>query len=443
VHPSDATKANLANPTFTGTVVVPDIATASTNNTSAANTKFVQSAIDAKLTSVMKYKGSVANQAALLALTGVAVGDTYNLTDSGKNYAFKGGTISAIANWDILGDSVDLSSYQLATQAVTLGATESTAKFATTALSQTISTWLSQIGQKINGIITALGTKVDKVTGKSLVADTEITRLSGMATGATANAKTATVPKANGTAAVGSETTYAAGNHVHPTDTSRQAALSVAQLAAADSGFSANEKALFDTLIFADFTVTFAYGTYSVPIPLFLQSGVDVYYAPTATATQKAAFVNSNAYVNVVGGKALSIELHGDMTDNVPLVLAPGSNIIKNAVYSGSAPGSSNGLVPFGWSEITGKPTSLAAEDINVNYSYPANATTATISNAAIKAHPKRVTVSYSAALTDAQKTALAAANLVATSQGTGSIGLKVTGTTPTIALPLVLYCEQ
>lgn len=37
-------------------------------------------------------------------------------------------------------------------------------------------------------------------------------------------AKTTTTPKMNGTAAVGSETKYAAGDHVHPTDTTRAAA---------------------------------------------------------------------------------------------------------------------------------------------------------------------------------------------------------------------------
>lgn len=37
-------------------------------------------------------------------------------------------------------------------------------------------------------------------------------------------AKTTTTPKANGTAAIGSETKYAAGDHVHPTDTTRAAA---------------------------------------------------------------------------------------------------------------------------------------------------------------------------------------------------------------------------
>lgn len=47
------------------------------------------------------------------------------------------------------------------------------------------------------------------------------TKLEGIASGATANAATTTTPKMDGTAAVGSETAYAKGDHVHPTDTSR------------------------------------------------------------------------------------------------------------------------------------------------------------------------------------------------------------------------------
>jgi hypothetical protein len=43
---------------------------------------------------------------------------------------------------------------------VTIGTTESTAKFGTAAINQTILTWLQQIGQRINGIITALGQRV-------------------------------------------------------------------------------------------------------------------------------------------------------------------------------------------------------------------------------------------------------------------------------------------
>lgn len=46
-------------------------------------------------------------------------------------------------------------------------------------------------------------------------------KLDGIAAGATANSASATTPKAAGTASVGSETAYARGDHVHPSDTSR------------------------------------------------------------------------------------------------------------------------------------------------------------------------------------------------------------------------------
>lgn len=43
-------------------------------------------------------------------------------------------------------------------------------------------------------------------------------------------AKSTTIPKMDGTASVGSETKFAAGDHVHPTDTSRQADLGITDL---------------------------------------------------------------------------------------------------------------------------------------------------------------------------------------------------------------------
>lgn len=49
----------------------------------------------------------------------------------------------------------------------------------------------------------------------------EKNKLAGIATGATANAASATAPKMNGSAAVGSEANYARGDHIHPTDTTR------------------------------------------------------------------------------------------------------------------------------------------------------------------------------------------------------------------------------
>lgn len=63
----------------------------------------------------------------------------------------------------------------------------------------------------------------DVVAGgaSGLMTGSDKTKLNGIATGATANAATATTPKMDGTATVGSETAYAKGDHVHPTDTSR------------------------------------------------------------------------------------------------------------------------------------------------------------------------------------------------------------------------------
>jgi hypothetical protein len=62
--------------------------------------------------------------------------------------------------------------------------------------------------------------KVDKVTGKQLSTNDytteEKTKLAGVAENATANAKTTVTPLVAGTAAIGDDTGFAVGNHVHP-----------------------------------------------------------------------------------------------------------------------------------------------------------------------------------------------------------------------------------
>lgn len=59
-------------------------------------------------------------------------------------------------------------------------------------------------------------------------------------------AASATTPKMDGTAAVGTENAFARGDHRHPTDTSRQAALSAVQLAAVNSGVTAAKVQAWD-----------------------------------------------------------------------------------------------------------------------------------------------------------------------------------------------------
>lgn len=56
-------------------------------------------------------------------------------------------------------------------------------------------------------------------SANGLMSSTDKSKLDGIATGATKNTASSTTPKANGTAAVGSESNYARGDHVHPLQT--------------------------------------------------------------------------------------------------------------------------------------------------------------------------------------------------------------------------------
>ena len=55
---------------------------------------------------VMRYKGSVADYAALQAIQNPTLGDTYNVLDTGANYSWDGSA------WDEIGSAVDLSAYR-------------------------------------------------------------------------------------------------------------------------------------------------------------------------------------------------------------------------------------------------------------------------------------------------------------------------------------------
>ena len=81
------------------TIPVPDL-----SNYLTTAQVYTKSQIDSKLTSAMHYKGSVATYADLPASDN-AVGDFYNVTATGANYAWTGST------WDETGQIVDLSAY--------------------------------------------------------------------------------------------------------------------------------------------------------------------------------------------------------------------------------------------------------------------------------------------------------------------------------------------
>lgn len=70
---------------------------------------YTKSEVDNKVSSIYKYKGSVANKEAL-PTENLAIGDVYNLEDTGMNVAYTG------EKWDELGVNIDLSSYYTKTE---------------------------------------------------------------------------------------------------------------------------------------------------------------------------------------------------------------------------------------------------------------------------------------------------------------------------------------
>lgn len=146
---------------------------------------YTKTEVDAKVSSVYKYKGSVTNKSAL-PTEGQVVGDVYNLEDTGMNVAWTG------EGWDNLGSVIDLTPYltkedagkTYAAKATTLEGYGITDAYTKTAAN------------------TELNKKVDKETGKQLSTNdyttAEKTKLTGIATGAEVNKIDAV--KVNGTA---------------------------------------------------------------------------------------------------------------------------------------------------------------------------------------------------------------------------------------------------
>ena len=79
---------------------------------------YTKTEVDAKVSSVYRFRGSVATYADLPA-TGQVVGDVWNVEDTGANYAWSG------TEWDKLSETVDLTPYLTKTEASSTYATQS------------------------------------------------------------------------------------------------------------------------------------------------------------------------------------------------------------------------------------------------------------------------------------------------------------------------------
>ena len=86
------------------------------NVNSLRNNTYTKEEVDAKVSSVYRFKGSVASESAL-PTTDLVIGDVYNVEDTGANYAYNG------SSWDKLSETIDLTPYLTKTDASTTYAT--------------------------------------------------------------------------------------------------------------------------------------------------------------------------------------------------------------------------------------------------------------------------------------------------------------------------------
>lgn len=121
-----------------------------------ASNVYTKAEVDSKVSSVYRVKGSVASYANLPTVD-VTIGDVYNVNDTGANYV----ATSTTPTWDKLSETVDLSGY------------------ATTA-----------------AMNSALGNKVDKVSGKALSTNDYTTAEKNKLAGIAANANNYSLPVA-------------------------------------------------------------------------------------------------------------------------------------------------------------------------------------------------------------------------------------------------------
>lgn len=103
-------------------------------------------------------------------------------------------------------------------------------------------------------------------------------------------------PEMDGTASAGSSTNWSRGDHVHPSDTSKQDALSTAQLAAVNSGITAAKVSTYDSIsvptAVSELTNDSGYQTSAdVSSAISAEAGLLVPYGYCSTATATAAKV--------------------------------------------------------------------------------------------------------------------------------------------------------
>lgn len=137
---------------------------------------YTKAEVDAKVAGVLSYKGTVATVEELDVIEAPAVGDVYHVTADKGEYAFNG------TKWESLGSEVDLSAYAKTADIITaIDAAKAEVAASVTAEEEVRAAADTALDNRVTGLQSDLAGKVDKVDGKSLVDDAEITRLADVA----------------------------------------------------------------------------------------------------------------------------------------------------------------------------------------------------------------------------------------------------------------------
>lgn len=157
-----------------------------------------------------------------------------------------------------------------------------------------------------------------------------------------------TTPKMDGTAAVGTENAFARGDHRHPTDTSRQAALSATQMAAVNSGVTAAKVQAWDGITVptktSDLTndSDFQTGT-QVGNAISAEAGLMVPYGycTTGASTVAKAVTVSPAVTELTTGLTIAVKFQYANTSTNPTLNVNGLGAKAIKRYGTTAAGTS------------------------------------------------------------------------------------------------------
>lgn len=168
-----------------------------------------------------------------------------------------------------------------------------------------------------------------------------------------------TTPLMDGTAAAGTETAFARGDHRHPTDTSRQAALSTTQMAAVNSGVTAAKVQAWDGITVptktSDLTNDSGFIT-SVP--------VQSVNGQTGTVSLDAADVGALPDTTVIPSKTSQLTNDSGFLTSAPVTSVNGKTGTVNLTASDVGALPSSTAIPSKTSDLTNDSGYITASDL-------------------------------------------------------------------------------